>query len=163
MATEYPTYVGWYQPHPSIDEDNLAIDPKTGELTELPSMTKQSFVAECDINNIIRDFQLSGQVAHINARAQQGAYLDLPDTIDFQESFNLVRQAQDAFDTLPAKIRANFDNDPAQFLAYVQDPANHAQLVTWGLANAPETPLTGGNEPPIGGSPTPPLEPSKGS
>lgn len=152
----YPTYVGWFQPHPSIDEDNRVLDRKTGELVELPSMTKQSFVAECDINNIIREFQVTGQVAHINRQAAQGAYLELPDELDFQQSLDLVKKAETAFATLPAKVRAELGNDPAAFLAYVADPANHDRLVEWGLAKPAETPPPAPIPAPPAPGPTPP-------
>ena len=102
----------FYRPHKRVTFDNTKLDLKTGELVEVPSMTKQEFVAECDINNIIKQYSATGQMKHISARAAQGQYLDLPDDLDFQTSLEIVRQAQEAFATLPSGTRARFENDP---------------------------------------------------
>lgn len=116
------------------------LDPITGELITPPSMTKQSFVAECDINNILKQYRTSGMVSHINAQAAQGMYADLPDSLDFQESLNLVLQAEAAFDSLPSLVRQRFQNDPAEFLAFCADPSNKDEMIKLGLAKAPPPP-----------------------
>lgn len=129
-----PTYIGWYREHAPVNWDGMIKDPKTGKLVKEPSMTKQEFKAECDINNIIKAYQVTGIISHMNTKAQEGAFIDLPDPIDFQESLAIVANAQMAFAALPSSIRNQFENDPERFLAYVQDPANKEQLITWGLA-----------------------------
>ena len=40
-----------------------------------PSMTKQSFVDECDINTILQQFAKTGQISHINEK--QPRYVDM--------------------------------------------------------------------------------------
>lgn len=110
-------------------------DPKTGKLVKLPSMTKQSHLAECDINNILKQYRATGIVTHISAQASQGMYADLPDSLDFQESLEVVRQAEAAFASLPSKVRDRFQNNAAQFLAFTQDPNNAQELVDLGLAS----------------------------
>lgn len=127
--------IGWFQPHQPVDWDGYIADPKTGELVKEPSMTKQSFVAECDINNIVKEFTQTGQVSHVNEKARQGAYVDLPDSMDFQQGLEMVRAAETAFMTLPAQVRARFGNDPAQFLEFFQDPANQEEAIKLGLAS----------------------------
>lgn len=126
--------IGWFQPHAPYNWDGLVPDAKTGELVKEPSMTKQSFVAECDINNIVREFTTTGQLAHINEKAAMGAFVDLPDTIDFQQGLEIVRQAEASFAQLPAKVRARFGNDPAEFLAFMADPASQEEAIALGLA-----------------------------
>lgn len=146
----------FYRPHSRVLYTGNLVDPHTGEITRPESMTKQSFVAECDINNIIKSFSVTGMVNHINHQAGQGAYVDLPDSVDFQEALHTVDQARTAFMTLPSKIRDRFGNDPSQFLAFLTDPANLDEARSLGLANpAPQEPTkpatgpTGGD----GGSP----------
>lgn len=134
MSEKIPTYVGWYQPHRSVDWTGEVLDLKTGELVKEPSMTKQSFKDECDINNIVKAFQVTGIIAHINEKAAQGAYIDLPSALDYQESLNIALAAQASFDTLPASVRSRFDNDPAQFLEFMADPQNQDEMITLGLA-----------------------------
>lgn len=128
---------GHYLPHKRITYDNEVIDPKTGELVKLPSMTKQEFVKQCDINNIIKEFSLTGQINHINAQAAQGRFLDLPDDLDFQSSLHTVKAAQDAFQALPAAIRNRFHGDPAEFMAFCGNPSNAAELIELGIRERP--------------------------
>lgn len=109
----------------------------TGVVTYPPSMTKQEFVAECDINNVLKQFKQTGMVSHISAKASQGSYENLPDPIDFQESVHLVHAAEAAFATLPSKVRARFDQDPLKFLEFTSDPANREEMITLGLVKAP--------------------------
>lgn len=159
----------FYRPHKRVTFDNTKLDRKTGELVEVPSMTKQEFVAECDINNIIKQYSVTGQLKHISARAAQGQYLDLPDDLDFQSSLEIVRQAQEAFATLPSGTRSRFENDPAKFLAFLSDPANQDEAIKLGFATdrrpppppkEPETAPTAqsggeGGTPPSGGAKAP--------
>lgn len=150
---------GFYTPHPPVGFDNLVLDPKTGELVPMPSMTKQEFVDQCDINRIIKEFTITGQVSHISAKAAQGAFIDLPAGLDYQESLNTMIRAQEAFMALPARIRQKFGDDPAQFLDFVADPKNAQELIDLGIRerplrrpepapqeSAPSTAATGGSE-----------------
>jgi phage internal scaffolding protein len=135
ILKKLPDVIGFYLPGDRRnDQDNLVEDPKTGELVELPSMTKQSFKAECDINNIVRDFtpQYMAELTMMNL--QSGKYQDLPDQTDYQMALEQLRQTDEAFASLPAKIRARFDNDPAQFLEFFQNPDNQQEMIDLGLA-----------------------------
>jgi len=134
------TRYSFYRPHRRITQDNLYADPKTGELTPMPSMTKQEFQFECDINNVIKSFSQTGMFKHVSARAAQGSYEDLPDSFDFQESLHQVREAKEAFMSLPSKIRARFSNDPAEFLSFIHNPENEAEIRTLGLTKPPPPP-----------------------
>ena len=87
-----------------------------------PSLAKQSFKDECDINNIMSRFQKDGLVDHINKFS--GNYTDALGVEDYHTSLNQVMAAREAFMTLPSRVRVKFENDPGQFMAYVQDPAN---------------------------------------
>lgn len=134
--------IGWYQPHLAVNSDDLVVDPRTGEISKMPSMTKQSFKEECDINNIVKRFEATGIVDHLNEKAREGVYTDLPDSMDYQQALEIGRKAQEAFASLPATIRATFQNDPAAFLAFVENPANQDKLIEMGLAtdNRPPAP-----------------------
>jgi len=134
------TLFGFYRPHPRVVQDNLRPDPVTGELLPLPSMTKQEFQYECDINNVIKAFSSTGMFKHVSANAGSGVYLDLPDSMDFQDALHQVHQARDAFMTLPAKLRSRFGNDPAEFLAFTHDPKNLEELRSLGLAKPEPVP-----------------------
>lgn len=125
----------FYTPRKRVYAPDYLVNPVTGEMTVPPSMTEQSHLPQCDINNIIKSFSKSGQIAHINANAAKGVYADLPDTIDYQESLNLVMAAEASFATLPSKVRDRFGNDPASFLSFMSDPQNEQEARQLGLLN----------------------------
>lgn len=129
--------IGFHRPHDRArfqTGPGILVDSKTGEVSPMPSRTKQEFRDECDINNILAQYRQTGMVRHISARASQGAYRDLPDHQEFQDSANLVIEAGNAFMTLPSKVRERFANDPANFLRFMSDPDNQDEAVKLGLA-----------------------------
>lgn len=166
MATilkKLPDVIGFYMPGDRRqDFDNLTEDLRTGELRPEPSMTKQAFIAECDINNIVREFTPQAMAELTLLNFQSGKFQDLPDLTDYQTALEQCRVSQEAFDSLPAKIRARFDNDPAKFIDFFMDPANQDEAIKLGLANdtraarAPETPQPGPEAPTPPPAPPPP-------
>lgn len=127
----------FYRPHKRVPYTGELVNHATGEVTKPPSLTKQSFKDECDINNIIKQYKVTGMITHMSANASRGVYADLPDESDFQTAIAVVAEANSAFNTLPSKIRDRFGNDPAKFLAFCQDPANAKEMQDLGLAKAP--------------------------
>ncbi len=94
------------------------------------SRTKQSFKAECDINNIMAKYQKSGAVAHVN---RHGAEYGYATSLDFAEAMRVVTTGQSMFDDLPSSVRTRFSNDPASFLSFVQDDSNEDEMRELGL------------------------------
>lgn len=99
--------------------------------------TRQEFKEECDINHIMARFVRTGVIDHFSVHGPQ--YGECP-ALEFQEALHLVDKAQTMFDALPAKVRKKFENDPAQFLEFVQDERNHAEMVEMGLAKPIDEP-----------------------
>lgn len=95
-----------------------------------PSRTQQSFRDECDINNILRNFNVTGQLPVGSVQPQYG---DFSGVTDYQSALNAVMAAQDSFLQLPAKLRARFDNDPALFVEFASDEANKDEMRALGL------------------------------
>lgn len=96
-----------------------------------PSLTLQSFSAQCDIRNIMAQYKRTGIVTHIsNARELIGDFTDIP---DYQESLNKVILAEEAFNALPAKMRERFNNDPAKLIAFCMDESNRDEAIILGL------------------------------
>lgn len=154
-----PTTWSFYRPHDreATWVTGELVNPKTGEVYTPPSMTKQEFAQECDINNIIKAFKVTGQVTHINAQRASGTYQDLPDPLDFQESLNAVRQANEAFNSLPSKVRERFNNDPQAFLTFMANPANQDEMIKLGLATrTPQAAPPAPPAPPAAPAPPPP-------
>lgn len=124
----------FYRPHARVQYTGELVNHKTGELFKPLVRTKQQFVEQCDINNIVKQFTKTGQFSHLSANLANGRYAELPDPIEFQDSMNLVIQAENAFASLPSKVRSRFGNDPSEFLAFMSDPANQDEAIKMGLA-----------------------------
>lgn len=101
-----------------------------------PSRTKQSEKKACDINFIISRYQKTGMLEHINQN--RGIYGEAP-AADYREALETVRKADALFKALPSSVRNRFDNDPAEFLAFCEDPANLDEARLLGLANPATT------------------------
>ncbi len=119
-----------------------------------PSLTKQAFAAETNINVILTKYHATGLLDHVNTH--KGEYMDLVLSTDYHQNMTALIEAQASFDSLPSGLRNRFYNDPAQFLEFVQDPENFDEMVALGLAempsqadpegtpNAPKAPEEGG-------------------
>lgn len=121
-----------------------------------PSLTKQSFVDECDINNIIAQFAKTGVLPGNTRDPGSALYGDFTSVLDYQTSMNLVINAHDAFLALPAAIRDRFHNDPEKLLAFLNDEKNRDEAVRLGLIDAPPAPEpdpVAPVAPPAGGDP----------
>jgi len=104
-------------------------------------MTKQSFKDTCDINAIVAKAVRSGMLPE-NGNPNP-IYGDFSSVKDYQEGLNVILKAEAQFNSLPAMIRSQFQNDPAQFLEFATDPKNKDELVKMGLAKrAPAPPRT---------------------
>jgi len=101
-----------------------------------PSLTKQEFKEECDINVLMKRYQKTGLFPqHPGASPRYVSNIGAP---DFLEAQNLILQARSEFSALNAELRKRFDNDPSKFLAFVNDPANADELIKLGLREAPK-------------------------
>jgi len=96
------------------------------------SLTKQSFTKECDINNIVKKYQKTGALDHVNKH--EGSY-GFASSDDFTASMEIVAKGTTMFEELPSSIRTKFENDPAKFLDFVQDKNNLEEMQELGLAN----------------------------
>lgn len=122
---------------PEVDPGvDCSVDPDTGE--ELVSLTKQEFADDCDINVIMARYEKTGVIDHVNRR--QPEFGDFADMVDYQTALNIVNEADSRFSDLPASVRARFENDPRQLLAFVADPANRDEAMDLGLIERPAEP-----------------------
>jgi phage internal scaffolding protein len=114
-----------------------------------PSLTKQSFRDECDINTILRKFNVTGQLPVGSVQPQYG---DFSGITDYQSALNAVMAAQDSFLQLPAKVRAKFDNDPALFVEFASNEANKDEMKALGLLSqeTAQAVVTSPSEPVLG-------------
>lgn len=92
-------------------------------------VTKQSFKDECDINNIMRRFEATGELP-FNQRPM--LFGDVP-AIDFQGAMSIVVDARERFHALPSEIRDRFANDPQRLITFLQDEKNRPEAEALGL------------------------------
>lgn len=103
------------------------------------SKTDQSFVEECDINTIVREFGVTGQLPDQEYRPPLEG--DFTEVVDYQTALNLVIQADAAFLSLPSATRERFNNDPAKYVAFASDPANEEEMRKFGMLKPPKAPV----------------------
>lgn len=91
---------------------------------------KQSFKEECDINHIMARYQRTGVLDFAARREPQ--YGDCTG-LEFQAGMELVAKAKAMFEELPSSLRARFENEPARFLDFVNNPRNREEAQELGL------------------------------
>lgn len=96
-----------------------------------PTLTKQSFRDECDVNNVLRKYAKTGVMEHLNR--YQGDYGDYSGVVDYQSCVQQVQRANDMFQSLPSKVRSKFANDPGKFLEFALDESNRDAMRELGL------------------------------
>lgn len=134
-----------------------AYKPKLQQFLTCPEgpfgRTKQSFKAECDINNILAKFARTGVIDFANKNEPR--YGDVSG-LEFQSAQLIIAQGKTMFQELPSALRARFENDPAQFLDFVADEKNRDEARELGLLRPESLPVTPTATPPVespGGDP----------
>lgn len=97
------------------------------------SLTLQSQVQEADINVILKRFNLTGVLPQGKSVPTYG---DFSAVVDYRGALDLIREADAAFKSVPADVRARFGNDPAAFVEFCSNEANIEELRRLGLAPA---------------------------
>lgn len=92
--------------------------------------TRQSEADACDVNRIVDRYRRTGVIP---SDARNALFLDVSSVVDYRDALDRVSRAQEAFMQLPAKVRARFANDPAEFLDFCSDPANREEMKALGL------------------------------
>lgn len=101
------------------------------------SLTIQSAKEDADINTIVRRFGLSGELPNNLNMPVSGDFTGIG---DFHQAMNLVRRAEEEFLRVPADVRARFNNDPARFMEFFDDPANADEARRYGMLRDPVPP-----------------------
>lgn len=122
---------------------------------ETEGRTQQSFKKQCDVNTIMKQFEKTGMFEHVTEHA--GSYGDYLDAPEYHAAMNAVVEAQEMFDTLPARVRKRFGNDPSDFLAFMDDPENVDEMRSLGLLLPAEPAVVSPAEPAISEAPEGPV------
>jgi phage internal scaffolding protein len=112
------------------------------------TLAQQNFRDQCDINRIVKQYGVTGQVpVTLRTPIQE----DFVAVTDYHTAMTAVRKGQESFELLPAEVRYKFKNDPGRFVDFCLDPANLDEAIKLGLVPErlvdqaqPEPVLTGG-------------------
>ncbi len=108
-----------------------------------PSMTQQHFKDETMIDNILQKYAETGFLTDPFTPKRPIQFGDFSDVKDFQTAQNAIALATEYFESLPANVRASFNNSPQEFLNALNDPEQRSKLEELGFvaseeAKAPE-------------------------
>jgi phage internal scaffolding protein len=119
------------------DKDgNQRRTPVYVDCSEDKIIVEQNHKEEVNINNIVKRHGID--LIAKTAALQEKEYMfdDIPGN-DFQEAMAIIGKAQKSFDAMPSEVRKTFNNNPAEFLDFVQNPDNKDTLIEMGLAVKP--------------------------
>jgi phage internal scaffolding protein len=110
--------------------DKDAASNESGLHCEDASLAQQHFKDETDINNILRQFNITGLLPESPLSPRYGDFTGIS---DYHTALNRVIAAQDEFEALPAQIRARFDNDPSKLIEFLENENNRPEAEELGL------------------------------
>lgn len=84
--------------------------PRVTKKFNEPSLTKQHFKDECDVNLIMKRFKKTMGVDYLNRYQGYtgGQFGDFSRVVDYRTAIHEIQQARAVFDALPAKVRERF-------------------------------------------------------
>ena len=109
-----------------------AASNESGLHCEDATLTQQHFKDECDINNILRQFNITGLLPEAPLSPRYGDFTGIG---DYHSALNQVIAAENEFMALPAQIRSRFDNDPAKLIDFLDNSENKDEAIKLGLVN----------------------------
>jgi phage internal scaffolding protein len=115
--------------------DTIAASNESGLHCEDATLTQQHFKDETDINNILRQFNITGLLPENKLSPRYGDFTGIS---DYQSALNAVIAAESEFDALPAQIRARFNNNPEELIQFLENDKNYDEAVKLGLVEKPE-------------------------
>ena len=107
-------------------------DKHPGVVFNAPTLCQQHFRDECDINNIMARFMKTGLLPSVNSGSYD--FFDAGESLTYHDACNLIAKADEVFGSLPASVRARFNNDPGEYLAFFEHPENYEEAVKLGFA-----------------------------
>ena len=119
--------------------DRDAASNESGLHCEDATLTQQHFKDETDINNILRQFNITGLLPEQPLSPRYGDFTGIG---DYHSALNAVIAADDQFMALPAILRARFENDPAQLIDFLSDENNRSEAEKLGLLEVPKAEST---------------------
>lgn len=102
------------------------------------SLTQQQFKDECDIRNILVRFRQTGELPPFTTG--EAVFADVSTVPEFQDAMNTIARTTEYFESLPSRVRARFNNNPSEYVAFMNDPSNYEEGVKLGLVKPVDAP-----------------------
>ena len=110
--------------------DTDAASNESGLHCEDASLAQQHFKEECDINHIVRMFGVTGLLPENTLSPRYGDFTGIS---DYKTALDRVILAEEQFMSLPAHIRARFENDPNNLIEFLNNEENRSEAENLGL------------------------------
>lgn len=111
---------------PRVQTEFVRLNPDTGELEPEPSRTIQSDVHRSEIKEIMRNYDATG--VFMSLRSVDLTFRDVTEFEDYSDMARQAKAAEQAFMTLPSKLREVFDHDHHKWLDAAHDPDKLEEL-----------------------------------
>jgi phage internal scaffolding protein len=115
--------------------DTIAASDESGLDCKDPSLAQQQFADETDINNIVNMYLKTGVLPDQPLSPKYGDFTGIS---DYKTALDRVIAADEEFMNLPANIRARFENDAANLIAFLDNEENRAEAIKLGLVEPTE-------------------------
>ena len=115
------------------DENSLATGLKCPE----PTLAQQHAKDETDLNIILEKMMHTGTMPLGDS---MGGYGDFSEATDYHTIMNRLKDADNAFMSLDARIRDRFANDPSRLIDFMNEESNRDEAIRLGLIDPRLTP-----------------------
>lgn len=112
----------------NFDSDMVSL--QTGLSCPEETLTQQNTAEETDINYIVATFTRTGILPNAQTPPTYG---DFSGVSDYREALELIQEADNAFNSLPADVRAHFNNNPASYLDFVENGSDAVLAAKLGI------------------------------
>jgi len=123
------------------------------------SRTEQSHRDVVSIHRIMERYKERGVIDHVSAhKGTYGNFVGIP---GFQEANQIIAEAKSLFESVPSHIRKDFNNNPGDFLDFMQKSENREKIEEYGLdaSHLPPVVEEPTPDPTPGDPPNPPPDP----
>lgn len=111
--------------------------PNGLDLSKKKSRTKQQYLNDANINNLMAKYIKTGIAPEAGTR--QPIYGDFSNGNDYRNVVENINHANHVFSLLDSETRKGFGNDPAQMLDFMSKPENAEKCRNLGLLPQLET------------------------